>query len=63
MAKQSSATLTPACSLAVLLNLTYTVAKLEGDPGSFLGENDSIVVTEVGGERASRRALENLGEL
>lgn len=29
----------------------------------FLDERDRIVVTEVGAERASRRALCNLGEL
>ena len=45
------------------LHSTHTAAQLKEILRQFLDEGDRIVVTEVGAERASRRALCNLGEL
>ena len=45
------------------LHSTYTAAQLKDLLKAFLHEGDRIVVTEVGAERASRRALSNLAEL
>lgn len=45
------------------LRSTYTAAQLKEILRQFLDERDRIVVTEVGGERASRRALCNLREM
>jgi hypothetical protein len=45
------------------LHSTHTAAQLKEILRQFLHEGDRIVVTEVGAERASRRALCNLGEL
>lgn len=42
---------------------TYTAKQLKDILKGFLHEGDRIVVTEVGAERASRRALSNLTEL
>jgi hypothetical protein len=45
------------------LHSTHTAAQLKDILRQFLHEGDRIVVTEVGAERASRRALCNLAEL
>jgi hypothetical protein len=45
------------------LHSTHTAAQLKDILRHFLHEGDRIVVTEVGAERASRRALCNLTEL
>ena len=45
------------------LHSTHTAAQLKEILRQFLNERDRIVVTEVGAERASRRALCNLAEL
>lgn len=45
------------------LRTTYTASELRNLLRGFLGEQDRIVVTEVGAEWASRRALANLAEL
>ena len=45
------------------LRSTHTAAQLKDILRQFLHEGDRIVVTEVGAERASRRALANLAEL
>ncbi len=45
------------------LHSTHSAAQLKEILRRFLHEGDRIVVTEVGAERASRRALCNLGEL
>jgi hypothetical protein len=45
------------------LHSTHSAAQLKEILRQFLHEGDRIVVTEVGAERASRRALCNLGEL
>lgn len=45
------------------LHSTHTAGQLKEILREFLDERDRIVVTEVGAERASRRALCNLGEL
>jgi hypothetical protein len=45
------------------LHSTHTAAELKEILRQFLDERDRIVVTEVGAERASRRALCNLLEL
>lgn len=45
------------------LHSTHTAAQLKEILREFLHERDRIVVTEVGAERASRRALCNLAEL
>ena len=42
---------------------TYTAAELKNLLRGFLGDRDRIVVTEVGEERASRRALVDLGRI
>ena len=45
------------------LRTTHSAAELKNILRSFLDENDRIVVTEVGAEWASRRALANLAKL
>jgi len=45
------------------LHSTHTAGQLKDILRQFLHEGDRIVVTEVGAERASRRALCNLSEL
>ncbi len=45
------------------MHSTHTAAQLKDIFKDFLHEGDRIVVTEVGAERASRRALSNLTEL
>jgi hypothetical protein len=45
------------------LHSTHTAAQLKDILKDFLHDGDRIVVTEVGAERASRRALSNLTEL
>ena len=45
------------------LHSTYTAGQLKDILREFLHDGDRIVVTEVGAERASRRALSNLAEL
>jgi hypothetical protein len=45
------------------LHSTHTAGQLKDILRQFLHEGDRIVVTEVGAERASRRALCNLTEL
>ncbi len=45
------------------LRTTYTAAELRNLLRGFLGDHDRIVVTEVGSEWASRRALVNLADL
>ena len=45
------------------LHSTHTAAQLKDILKDFLHDGDRIVVTEVGAERASRRALSNLIEL
>jgi hypothetical protein len=45
------------------LRSTHTAAELKNILRQFLDENDRIVVTEVGAERASRRALADLTRL
>ena len=45
------------------LHSTHSAAELKEILRQFLDERDRIVVTEVGAERASRRALCNLAEL
>jgi hypothetical protein len=45
------------------LHSTHTAVQLRDILKSFLHDGDRIVVTEVGAERASRRALSNLTEL
>lgn len=45
------------------LRSTYTAAEIKEILRGFLDSNDRIVVTEVGAEWASRRALANLGEV
>ena len=45
------------------LHSTHTATQLKNILREFLHEGDRIVVTEVGAERASRRALSNLAEL
>ena len=45
------------------LHSTHTAAQLKDILRQFLHENDRIVVTEVGAERASRRALMDLTRL
>jgi hypothetical protein len=45
------------------LRSTYSAAQLKELLRGFLGKRDRIMVTEVGAEWASRRALANLGEL
>jgi hypothetical protein len=45
------------------LRSTHTAAELKEILRSFLHDLDRIVVTEIGAERASRRALCNLAEL
>jgi hypothetical protein len=45
------------------LHSTYTAAELKDLLRGFMAERDRIVVTEVGAERASRRALIDLANL
>jgi hypothetical protein len=45
------------------MHSTHTAAQLKEILRRFLHEGDRILVTEVGAERASRRALCDLGEL
>lgn len=45
------------------LRTTHSATELKDILRGFLGEKDRIVVTEVGAERASRRALANLADL
>jgi hypothetical protein len=45
------------------LHSTHTAGQLKDVLRQFLHEGDRIVVTEVGAERASRRALCNLADL
>ena len=45
------------------LHSSHTASQLKDILKDFLHEGDRIVVTEVGAERASRRALSNLTEL
>jgi hypothetical protein len=45
------------------LRSTHSAAQLKDILRQFLSERDRIVVTEVGAERASRRALSNLAEM
>lgn len=45
------------------LHSTHSAAELKEILRQFLDERDRIVVTEVGAERASRRALCNLADL
>ncbi|MCC7496993.1 MAG: hypothetical protein IT160_05415 [Bryobacterales bacterium] len=45
------------------LRSTYTAAEIKEILRGFLDPRDRIVVTEVGAEWASRRALANLGEV
>lgn len=45
------------------LHSTHTAGQLKEILRQFLHDGDRIVVTEVGAERASRRALCNLGDL
>ncbi len=45
------------------LHSTHTAAGLKEILRQFLHDGDRIVVTEVGAERASRRAMCNLAEL
>jgi hypothetical protein len=45
------------------LHSTHTAAQLKDILRQFLSERDRIVVTEVGAERASRRALATLAEM
>ena len=45
------------------LRSVHSAAELKEILRQFLDEGDRIVVTEVGAERASRRALSNLTEL
>ncbi len=45
------------------LRSTHTAAELKDVLREFLDDRDRIVVTEVGGEWASRRALGNLAEI
>lgn len=45
------------------LHSTHSAAQLKEILRQFLDEGDRIVVTEVGAERASHRALCNLAEL
>ena len=45
------------------LRSTYSAAEIKTLLREFLGERDRIVVTEVGAEWASRRALVNLADL
>jgi len=45
------------------LHSTHTAAQLKDILKDYLHAGDRIVVTEVGAERASRRALSNLAEL
>ena len=45
------------------LRSTYTAVQLKSLLGQFLDDHDRILVTEVGQEWASRRALLNLGNL
>jgi hypothetical protein len=45
------------------LHSTHTAGQLKDILRQFLHEGDRIVVTEVGAERASRRALCNLADL
>ncbi len=42
---------------------TYTAAQLKDLLRSFLGDRDRLVVTEIGEERASRRAMVDLGKV
>lgn len=45
------------------LRSTYTATELRDLLRAFLGDSDRIVVTEVGREWASRKALANIGQL
>jgi hypothetical protein len=45
------------------LRSTYTAVELKHILKQFIDDHDRIVVTEVGAEWASRRALANLGEV
>jgi hypothetical protein len=45
------------------LRSTYTAAEIRAILRGFLDSNDRIVVTEVGVEWASRKALANLGDV
>ena len=45
------------------LRSTQTAVELKNELRQFLDGQDRIVVTEVGAEWASRRALANLGEM
>ena len=45
------------------LRSTFTAAQLKEIFRQFVDEGDGVLVTEVGGEWASRRALVNLGEI
>ena len=45
------------------LRTTYTATELRNLLRGFVGDRDRIVITEVGAEWASRRALANLGEM
>ena len=45
------------------LRTTHTAAQLKAILREFLDDRDRIVVAEVGGERASRRAFANLAEM
>lgn len=45
------------------LRSSHTAAQLKDIFKQFIDEGDRVVVTEVGGEWASRRALANLGEM
>jgi hypothetical protein len=45
------------------LRTTYTAQELRDIFRGFIGDQDRVVVTEVGAERASRRALIDLTQL
>jgi hypothetical protein len=45
------------------LRSTHSAADLKNILRGFLGPQDRVVITEIGGEWASRRALANLGEM
>ncbi len=45
------------------LRSSHTAAQLKDILKQFIDDGDRVVVTEVGGEWASRRALANLGEM
>jgi hypothetical protein len=45
------------------LRSSHTAVQLKNILKQFIDDGDRVVVTEVGGEWASRRALANLGEM